>query len=539
MVAAGLTVVSLVAGCAVDVGVTARSAEPSGAGPLAAEPDDRDDRDEADATPAPSGSASTDPPPDQPSPSDPSTEPSTDEPSPVVTPQGGRLDLSEFADVGSAKPPRSYDTFVAAALADLESWLAVVHPEIYGQPFRPLAGGVYPAYPGRDDIPGCGTAQTQYRDVADYGAFYCPLDDFIVYDDGDDSVLTQLADDYGPAVVGVVLAHEFAHAVQSRTGDLDRGLATVILEQHADCVAGAWFARAVSGASEFVRLGDDDLTGALITMVAVRDPVGIDTFAPGSHGSAFDRIGAFQEGFRNGPARCAGLIDSPLPLMPNQFQSFTDLANDGDLPFGYERGQIVPLVVDALNAYWRFELGRVGVDLPPLQLTPVGAVATATSLPCSDVSAEPPVVVLAGLVLCPADRRVVLDDAVARDLYDDPIDGRADFAVGYFVAQAWSEHVQRALASSLTGTERALANDCLVGSWTRDLDPRRPSRPDEGDTRGTISPGDLDEAVLAAIEVADREVASGNDVGSAFDKIDAYRSGVLEGFEACVERIGR
>lgn len=513
-------VVALTAGaCSIDVGVTARQSEPSPTpadttAPVATTPDTTPD-----TTPGTTPGTTPD------------TTPDTTPADVAVPLVGPAVELADVANVDPARPDREHDAFVAAVLADLDAWLGEVHPAVYGTPFTPLAGGVYPAHPGRDDVPGCGVTSTRYRDVSEYGAFYCALGDFIVYDDGDgdDSLLAELVDQYGPVALGVVLAHEHGHAVQSRAGDLDRGLPTIILEQHADCFAGAWVARAAQQRSSFLRLTDADVRGALITMVAVRDPVGIDQFAPGSHGSAFDRIGAFQEGFRHGPRRCADLIDEPLPLMPNQFQSFTDRNNDGDLPFGYGDGEIVPLVVDALNTYWSFEIGRAGIGFPALRVVPT--TASRNDPDCSDRPDE----VVTGLVVCLGDRLVILDDGVARDLYDDPIDGRADFAVGYFVALAWSEVVQVLLGSALTGTDRALTNDCLVGAWARDLDPRRPPRAAESDTRPTISPGDLDEAVLAAIETADDGFAT----GSAFDKVDAFRSGVLGGMTACTDRIPR
>jgi predicted metalloprotease len=133
---------------------------------------------------------------------------------------------------------------------------------------------------------------------------------------------------------------------------------------------------------------------------------------------------------------------------------------------------------------------------------------------------------------------VALVDGTARALYEDPIEGRADFAVAYLVALGWAELVQSRLGSTLAGEERALASDCLVGAWTRDLDPFRENRPGEGDDRGTISPGDLDEAVVAAITLGDP--AFDDDViGSAFEKIDSFRQGVLEGLESCTARFGR
>ena len=76
--------------------------------------------------------------------------------------------------------------------------------------------------------------------MAQFVAFYCTLGDFMVYDDGDNSLLGALAENFGPSIMGVVLAHEFGHAIQFRAGDLDSGFSTILTEQQADCFAGAW-----------------------------------------------------------------------------------------------------------------------------------------------------------------------------------------------------------------------------------------------------------------------------------------------------------
>ena len=438
--------------------------------------------------------------------------------------------LDDLAEIGDAKEPRVYDDLVAAALIDIEEWMTEVHPLVHGAEWRPLSGGVYPSYPGRTDIPGCGEPFTDPADVAEYVAFYCASGDFVVYDDGPDSLLGELTAQFGPSVMGIVLAHEYGHVVQDRTGDLARRLPTILVEQQADCVAGAWVRRTATGGSPHLTLSDADIRGALITMVAVRDPVGTDQFETGGHGSAFDRIGAFQEGYVHGPERCAELLDDPLPLMPNQFQSTADLINDGDLPFGYDEGQIVPLIVDTLNGYWPFQLAELDAgSFPTMVLTPVTGAA--------DISCPTtPRLVAPGLATCIPDGVVFLDDGFARRLYVDPIVGSADFAVGYFIALAWADVAQDLLGSTLTGSDRALANDCLVGAWTRDLDPDRPSRSDEGLDRGIISPGDLDEAVVAAIEIGD--TSSDEEIlGTPFQKIDAFRAGVLGQIDACLDRL--
>jgi predicted metalloprotease len=334
--------------------------------------------------------------------------------------------------------------------------------------------------------------------------------------------LAELAATVGPATVPVVLAHEYGHAVQSRAGDLDRGLPVVYGEQQADCYAGAWMQRVTSGGSDLVELTDADLRAALVAMIAVRDPIGTDPLSGNGHGAAFDRIGAFQEGYRDGAARCAELLDDPLPLVPNEFLNATDAVNDGDLPFGFDEGAIGPLIVDTLNGYWSFELGE--------QFAPITLVTT-DDLTDPDACSDEPVTAVIGVAWCAADGTVVVDTAIARQVYDDPIEGRADFAVGYLLAVGWAEAVQSLLGSRATGEARALASDCLAGAYALDMLPR-PPRPDEGDGLGAASPGDLDEAALAAIQLADATAAD-DVVGSPIEKTTRFRAGVLGGFDAC------
>ncbi len=265
-------------------------------------------------------------------------------------------------------------------------------------------------------------------------------------------------------------------------------------------------------------------------MVTVRDPVGTTQDVEGAHGSAFDRVGAFQVGFNEGVQRCSELLEDPLPLLSNPFLNQDDFLNDGDLPYGFDEGSIIPLVVTALNLYWTFDAGGAGIDFPELTLVPV---SSTDEIECPDLSrgrsSTPPSV-------CLSTNEVYFDEPFAEELYNDPIEGRADFAVGYLLATGWAEEAQILLGSPLTGEPRALANDCLVGAWTADMLPGRELRPEEGESRGLISPGDLDEAVLAAITLGDPGLHDDR-IGSAFEKIDSFREGVLGGIPVCTERI--
>ena len=79
--------------------------------------------------------------------------------------------------------------------------------------------------------------------------------------------------------------------------------------------------------------------------------------------------------------------------------------------------------------------------------------------------------------------------------------------------------------ASTGGKPGQLTVDCLAGSWTNDLLTR-----DQTGNDLRLSPGDLDEAVAALLAFG----RGGDKAGaSAFDRISAYRKGVLEGIGIC------
>lgn len=534
LIAAGLTV----AACGVDRDVVAIDASPI---PIAPAPDEptvsqpatRDSTVPASPTPT---STPTSPPP---STSPPPTAPESTLP-PIVEPQlEVDIPLADVVDVDPGKPPRDYDTFVAVALTDIQRWWTEQYPVVYGVPFEPLRGGVYAGYPEREsDLPGCGNEViTIYEDLQNFVAFYCQFGDFMIYDDDSVDVLRPLADEFGPAVMGIVLAHEFGHAIQARNGGLDQGLPTIITEQQADCFAGAWTGQAYGGDSPLVRLGDRDIRAGLIAMLSVRDPVGTDQFVAGGHGSAFDRVGAFQEGFVQGPARCAELLDEPLQLMPNAFQSVVDFERGGNASYDCsddpspECRPAPEFLAEDLDHYWGTTLDG---GFEPVTTRAVDGPDLAG---CADA-----VRLADELVVCATERTVVFDEPAVRELYDE----FGDFTIGYFYGIAWAELVQRQLGRELTGEARALDRDCLTGAWVRDITPdARGSTPRQADTDGdgepdstvSSSPGDLDEAIRMAILEGD-DGFDVDQVGSAFEKIAAFRVGVLGGLAACGTDLG-
>lgn len=455
---------------------------------------------------------------------------------PIVDPElFADVPIADVVDVGAEREPREYDPLLGAALVDIDAWLTEELPDAFGTEWRPLEGGIWAGYPERtDQLPGCGEASTDYQELVSYAAFYCEFGDFVIFDDGTDGIIVGLAEQLGASVLGVILAHELGHAIQERTGALAEGLPTVLTEQQADCVAGAWLGRTYRGESPNLRLGDRDLRAGLVAMVEVRDPVGVDQFDVGGHGTAFDRIGAFQVGFAEGLASCAGMLEDPLPLMPNVFQNELDLVLEGNAPYDCSelapelRPDCVPapeFLADDLNDYWQ--------DLDPEfpTLRPV-AVADFDTFACPDE-----VVITDAVSYCPRDEAIAFDEPYVLDLYRE----FGDFTLGYFYGVSWAEVAQLREASPLTGEQRALHNDCETGAWVRDITPdengstrRNADLDGDGEPDSTVvtSPGDLDEAVRMAILLGDLGT-NVDRIGSPFEKIVNFRAGVLGGPTAC------
>lgn len=432
----------------------------------------------------------------------------------------------DFGEAGPQHP--EYDGFLTAAFGDIQEFWTEAFPEAYGgATFEPLSGGIYAAYPERQaPIPGCGEETSSYQDVADGAAFYCIDGDFMAYDDT--GALPGLVELLGKEAVAIVLAHEFGHAIQARAGEWQN--ATVLKEQQADCFAGAWTAHVASGGSDLIQFDDADVRAGLVAMIYVRDPIeGEGLSDPNAHGTGFDRVGAFQDGFVGGATRCVPFFTEDRALVDIPFD-VTD-PNAGNLPLidpapdaTNGPSDIVTLIPESLELFWVQLTTANGVAFTPPGLVPFGTAGPYPSCSGFDDSAY-----VDNVVFCPDDNTIYWDQDVMLDLSVDPLTG--DMSVGFLFSNAYSEAIQTALASTRTGETRALFNDCLTGAWVAYI---VPPIPDDGrQSFLQLSAGDLDEAVVTAIGRSD--VSRDTDiVGSAFERIDAFRIGVLGGLNVCV-----
>jgi predicted metalloprotease len=405
---------------------------------------------------------------------------------------------------GTSRPAGTAD-LVTRSLRDVERFWAAAYPGLsHGEPFRPVTGGYHPYTPS-DPPPACGGQQVGYQP----NAFYCPDGDFVAWDAG--NLIPQLQQQFGPLLVGVVFAHEYGHAVQSRLGRT--GEPTVVLEQQADCFAGAWTADVLAGHSTAFRdVSAAQLDNTVAGLLMLRDQPGTPALAEGAHGNAFDRIRALQDGVRAGVAKCATYDAQNLPVTEVPFTTEQEAASGGDLPYD----QAVDLLAQDAQAYWQRTFPELaGRDWAPLR---VQAFDPADPPAC----AKPDPAAQGDAFYCTDGDYVAFD---GRTLGPQLYRQIGDNAVGMLLADLFARAAQDRRGASTTDRAGQLTVDCLAGAWTNDL-----LRRDATSEAIRLSPGDLDEAVAALLAFG-RAGDSGGP--TAFDRIDAYRKGVLTGLGAC------
>jgi hypothetical protein len=138
---------------------------------------------------------------------------------------------------------------------------------------------------------------------------------------------------------------------------------------------------------------------------------------------------------------------------------------------------------------------------------------------------------LRGAALYCQDENVVVIDggALTTGLYR-----IGDFAFGAEVARLWAIAAQAQLGRDGAGQEQSLQADCMTGLYARSISPDvAVGEPDS--SLLTISPGDLDEGIQGFVAYGD---ALSDDTGTAFERTDALRTGVVEGLEGCERDYG-
>ncbi|OPE45410.1 peptidase, partial [Mycolicibacterium diernhoferi] len=194
------------------------------------------------------------------------------------------------------------DRLAVAAVSDVEDYWNGAFAETFDSPFRPVRKLLsWDARKTRSAITFCGESTAGLVNAA-----FCPPDNSIGWDRG--VLLPALEKTYGEMSVGMVLAHEYGHSVQYQAELNQPNTPVLVAEQQADCFAGAYMRWVAEGDSQRFRLSTGNgLNALLASVISFRDPIFTRDrvmAAGGEHGSAFERVSAFQFGFTGGPATC-------------------------------------------------------------------------------------------------------------------------------------------------------------------------------------------------------------------------------------------
>jgi predicted metalloprotease len=189
------------------------------------------------------------------------------------------------------------------------------------------------------------------------------------------------------------------------------------------------------------------------------------------------------------------------------FGPSTASALDGDKP--QTADQFLTSVIEDVDSYWTKQFADAGLPEPRVsyQWVPTGQAAE----------------------YHPDDDTIYVSQEFARAIYDGALDGMlpgsshgygraaGDFAVAYIVAHEYGHQIQDELGLFERGIPTKsleLQADCYAGAWAK-----------SADDANRLDPGDVDEAIEAALAVGDFETSNPAHHGTPEERSDAWRTG--------------
>jgi predicted metalloprotease len=434
----------------------------------------------------------------------------------------------------------TYEDTIELAFEDVQAFWDETLPDAYGTPYRELRDDQFIAYDEdtpRSQLPACGEEDVSYDDIAE-NAFYCVLgaeagDDFVAFDDG--GLFPRLFEDFGPFALVQVLAHEWGHAIQGQVYDFDTFVSTPTIQKElqADCYAGAYVDWVDEGNSEvgFV-LDPGDIETGLAGLLEFRDPLGTDPTQQGAHGNGFDRTNAFSEGIEQGALRCVQYDDASRmpPVTEIAFSTEQDFLNEGDLPLN----EAIDAGVADLDFYWEEVFAANNLRYPSVDDVDGYDPRRRSQLPeCEALNLDPKRAkrYREQVFYCPGEGYIAYDENLIEDVHGQI----GDFGAMLLIGNAWASAMQEEL--ELAG--EALQADCFTGAWAGsiplDLDgdgfgdfAARGTEvirdPDFGNAEIFLSPGDLDEVVIAFLAFSESATERGQEL-TAFERLASFRGG--------------
>jgi predicted metalloprotease len=325
---------------------------------------------------------------------------------------------------------------------------------------------------------------------------------------------------FGDMSVNGVLAHEYGHALQSMAKLVTRNDPVIVFEQQADCFAGVYLYWVASGKSpRFTLSTGDGLDHVLAGLITLRDPVE-DKELENEHGSALDRVSAFQMGFISGAPACAAINLKEIEQRRGDLPKTLRVDPNGTP----ETGE-VPVNEDTLSTLMEL-MGKIFNPKQPPTLSYKPA-------DCPDAKASPPA------SYCPATNTIVVDLPALAAMgkvadKDEHMLPQGDDTALSIVMSRYSLAVQHQRGLPMQSPWTALRTACLTGYAHRQM-----AEPIDlpSHKQLMLTAGDLDKAVSGLL--TNHMVASDADgatVPAGFTRIAAFRSGVVGNMDACYTR---
>lgn len=423
---------------------------------------------------------------------------------------GEPSDVADFPITGAVDGP--VDQTVRNSLADLNTFWTAAYPKYFGEPFTPLAGGYFSvdsdnidpdAYPATGI--GCAAQPVDPEETKD-NAFYNPRCDAIAYDR---ALLKDLSDHAGRALPTIVLAHEFGHAMQGRFGFAPNGR-SIQDETQADCFAGAFTAWVVAGHAQHVAIRTPELDDVLTGYLTLSDPVGSDPDDTQAHGSYFDRLAAFSDGYDKGVPTCRDAFGPDRVFTDLPFSTRAEAATNGNAPYD----ETLQFVRETLPQFW----GAVFPDAFSKDFDAPAVKSFDGNAPsCAGGGGRE-------LGYCASDNTVYFDESdLIRPAYEDI----GDWAVATAISLPYSLSARHELDKSTAGAAATRSAVCLTGWYS--------AAAFHGAFTDTLqlSPGDIDEAVRFLLRYGVQDDVFPDVHASGFELLRAFRDGFLQGGKAC------
>lgn len=349
-------------------------------------------------------------------------------------------------------------------------------------------------------------------------AFYCTNADVMAWDRG--VAIPVAAEYFGQMGVVGVMAHEYGHAVQHQAKLTDPSTPVLVSEQQADCFAGVYLRWVAAGNSPRFELSTGDgLSHVLAGLIYIRDPLMTQLGAAltgNEHGSALDRVSAFQIGFTGNVDQCAAIDMADIKKRRGDLPRFLDADLVGDAESGDSA-----ITADLLDSVMQ-ALGQVYAPADPPALT-TGATD------CPDARPSPPA------SYCPATNTISVDLAAlqalgeAKNETDEKELLQGDNSAISVLTSRYALAVQHEKGLAIDTPVAAMRTGCLTGvAQARMAEPGQSIRLSAGDTDEAIS-GLLTNG-LAASDV------NGTLLPAGFSRILAYRAGLHGDDAQCYQR---